>query len=195
MDANEIFNLCMSDEKYSMPSETKIKDDINLLVDNIETDYKGGETIERERQKEKDDLTQKIKDAEKKLKNIKTPNMGNSSSRKEKITSQLSEKREKLRREIARYKVRLSEIETETGQKDENADDTTPIKSTTKNRNEIFKNKIAKNKNSEEKNGNSKLEKIKEKKEEKKDMQKFSSSQKKIWNSENPYSDVELKLI
>jgi len=182
----------MSDEKYRMPSETKIKDDINLLVDNIETDYKGGETIERERQKEKDDLTQKIKDAEKKLKNIKTPNMGNSSSRKEKITSQLSEKREKLRREIARYKVRLSEIETETGQKDENADDTTPIKSTTKNRNEIFKNKIAKNKNPEKAK---ELEKIKEKKEEKKDMQEFSSSQKKIWNSENPYSDIELKLI
>lgn len=193
MDANEIFNLCLNDEKYRMAPEhkIKIKNDVDFLVNNIETDYKGGETIESERKKEKDELNQKIKDAEKKLKNIKTPNMGNSASRKEKITAQLSEKREKLRNEISRYKVRLSEIQTETGQKDENADDTTPIKSTSKNRNENFKNKIAKNKNPEIKSKESII--AKEKEENKKDMQEFASSQKKLWNSENPYSDVQFK--
>jgi chromosome segregation ATPase len=115
-DFDALFDECSNSEKYREPSEPLNKY-VNKVITNIEAEYTGVMTMHLERKKEKDDLNEKIKSAEKKLSAIKNPsNMARMTyAKREVLNKKLSANRTELRREITRYKVRLDEIEIEEG--------------------------------------------------------------------------------
>lgn len=113
MEAQNIFDECFNDTKYNVPVN-KIKEKVEELVNNIEADYKGDviDNASFDREKEKNELNKKIKEAENKISALKIPK--NVGPRRAEISKNLSIRRDKYRKEIAIHKIRLSEIDMET---------------------------------------------------------------------------------
>lgn len=117
---DELFRECQSSIKYDVPKDI-VTLKVDRLITEIEDNYKGLSTIYAEREKEKEDLKNKLSEAEKKLSSIKNPNnlAKMPAQRREEISKKLSTSREELRKEIRRCKVRLDEIKIEEGDRTE----------------------------------------------------------------------------
>ena len=134
---DDLFNECDSNIKYSTP-ESPVSIFTNKLANEIENNYLGLSTAFSEREKEKESLKEKIATAEKKLASIKNPaNLAKMPfARREAMNKKLAESREEIRKEIKRYKVRLSEIEVEEGSKEGKDTNQDPHINTTNNTND-----------------------------------------------------------
>ncbi len=161
MDFDELFQECSGNIKYSVPKDPIILK-VDKLVAEIENNYQGLGTVYAEREKEKEELSKKITDAEKKLLSIKNPsNLAKMpASRREVICKKLAESRDDLRKEILRCKVRLDEIKVESGD----------TQNTNNNANENTKKENVTNEKNDEKDKNN------------------TDSKSGKWNM-NPYSD------
>lgn len=117
-DLEELFEECSNSIHHIVPEDT-LKKYANNKLENIEAVYTGALTAHTDRLKEKADLISKIKKAEYKLKECKNPTNTAKMpySKREALTKQLSQYRVNIRNEIARYKVRLNEIEMEENEK------------------------------------------------------------------------------
>jgi hypothetical protein len=125
MEFEDFFDECINNEKYREP-KNNLEELNKNLISNIEAEYTGiniVDTPEKSRQDEKIDLNKKIREAEKKIRDIKNPKgMKGNNIRRQEISSKLGIKREEIRKEISRYKTRLSEIEMEEPQQEEKSD-------------------------------------------------------------------------
>lgn len=131
MDFDDLFEEGANQEKYREPDKNT-----NLAVENImryiESEFTGEETVETSRMNERNVLRKSLTEAEKKLKSIKNPkNVKNAA----KISAQNKEKRDVCRREIARCKLRLDEIDSEEGIKNKGESNVSNIKSSAWNMN------------------------------------------------------------
>lgn len=117
MDLDQLFEEGSSQPQY----QNQANDKYNLgddLTREVEAEYTGKNTIRLDRMKERDQLKQQLSEAEKKLRGIKNPRAG-SASRRQTLTKLASERREKLKKKIARIKVRLDELAIECGESTE----------------------------------------------------------------------------
>ena len=113
MDFDELFNEGANDPRYQAPADFSFAGD---LVHEIEAEYTGENTVRLDRMKEREKLRNDLANAEKKLRNVKNPRGTGSSARRQLLHKQVAEKREALRKKIARIKVRLDEIAIECGE-------------------------------------------------------------------------------
>ena len=114
MSLEDLFDECAADEKYKEPDNNVYKIVDKLVVD-IEASFTGLETDTLDREKEKKEISEKLKKLEHKLSNIKNPpHLSNMPiKRREKISKKLKDQRELIRKKIKVYKVRLDEISIE----------------------------------------------------------------------------------
>ena len=114
MSLEDLFDECAADEKYKEPDNNVYKIVDKLVVD-IEASFTGLETDTLDREKEKKEISEKLKKLEHKLSNIKNPpHLSNMPiKRREKISKKLKDQRELIRKRIKVYKVRLDEISIE----------------------------------------------------------------------------------
>jgi hypothetical protein len=126
MNFEELFEECRDNEKYLAPDDF-VKCSVDKLVTNIEAEFTGAEILcaELDREKEKAELNEKIKNAESRLKKIKNPSnlQKMNATQREELSKKITEKRNKIRKEIALYELRLSEIEIEENKKSEEEDE------------------------------------------------------------------------
>jgi hypothetical protein len=122
MDFNELFNASANSEKYRVP--TLVKSDnskIDDVVKNIEAEFNGVFTSPKEstsgfieRQKERQEIFQKLSTAETQLKKLKNPTgMKGSSTRRDQNTKVIAEQRDKIKKDIAKLKFQLEELDIE----------------------------------------------------------------------------------
>jgi hypothetical protein len=128
LDFETLFEQSANDEKYREPPKV-IDTSMEQLMTEIEAEFTGAETAYTSRIKERMELNKKMVEAENNLKKIKNPrNVANAS----RVSTQNNEKREKLRKEIAKCKLRLSEIDMEEG-KGNNEEEEKNMKNSNKN--------------------------------------------------------------
>jgi len=192
MNFDDLFEECANDEKYRTP-ENCVERSINKMVTNIEAEFTGETTAEVERENERKDIEKKIQTAETELKKVKNPsNLSKMNyTQREEMSNTISKKREKIRRDIAKLKLRLDEIDIEEGKNSNNNDDE-------KNKNKNHNNKNNKNSGanigfSDGKSGRnakskSRLPKIQVKDENKNNI--AENAIKSNWQNTNPYSDL-----
>ena len=117
MNLEDLFDECITDEKYREPTNNTPAKSVDNLVKNIEAEFTGAITEYTEREKEKTSLSLRIKELSTQAKTLKNPqNLTKMTyAKRERITKKLADKRETVRNEISRCKVRLDEIEVEEG--------------------------------------------------------------------------------
>src|SRR5271163_3677474 len=101
MSLEDLFDECAANEKYKEPDNNVYKIVDKLVVD-IEASFTGMETDILNREKEKKEITDKLKNLENKLSSIKNPpHLSNMPiKRREKISKKLKDQRELLRKKI-----------------------------------------------------------------------------------------------
>lgn len=187
----DLFDEGANDEKYREPVNY-VKHSVDKLVTNIEAEFTGADTAEFSRAKEKAEINDKIKDAETRLKKIKNPQgtQNLSPDRRAAITIKLSEKRESVRKEIERYKLRLSEIEIEEG-KSSDKDNKKEVKHRDERKDKL--RETLENKNNARRRGGPTMGFSKAEPTPNKNTSQTSQGRealKECWKSTNPYDDI-----
>lgn len=116
MNFDDLFEQSASQDKYKEPPKP-MDTAMDELMINLEAEFTGAETSYTSRVKERKELNEKLVEVEKKLKAIKNPK---NVSQAAKVSAQNNAARQKHRTEIARIKLRLSEIDTEEGNNNNN---------------------------------------------------------------------------
>jgi len=113
MDFDDLFNEGASEIlQQETPAVYSFAED---LVNELESEYTGKTTIRIDRIKEREKLKLELKETNKKIRNMKNPKAG-SATRRQILTKNASQKREKLRNKAARIKVKLDELAIECGE-------------------------------------------------------------------------------